>query len=78
MKAIRGVMVTGSIVLLAMAVWLVVDFLGLVPIEATVRGGPETGPDVLHLLGHGIFLAVHHRCERDGENLGAITWICIL
>ena len=29
MKAIRGVMVTGSIVLLAMAVWLVVDFLGL-------------------------------------------------
>ncbi|MDE7441454.1 MAG: NADH-quinone oxidoreductase subunit M [Muribaculaceae bacterium] len=29
MKAIRGVMVTGSVVLLAMSIWLVVDFLGL-------------------------------------------------
>ena len=29
MKAIRGVMVAGSVVLLAMSIWLVVDFLGL-------------------------------------------------
>ena len=35
MKAIRGVMVAGSTVLLAMAIWLVVDFLGLRAAGAT-------------------------------------------